>query len=149
MLDSGENPKISEVQKEKDDERLLALTDDFEKEGQETTIEEVKNDILNNPDWLLDSNIFDEDQVESNNNLLSALRENKISELDNLYDFSRTESVNIAFVLRFLEVFSETYDFPYVWRGGSLEDVDKSIKGTFTFFVKEAKSFVMKSYTGT
>ncbi len=148
MRDLSEYPPISEVTKDKDDTRLKNLVDEYEPDGWQKVVQEIAIDICLDPSWLLDKNSVDGYQVEFNQRLINLVEENGISSLDDLSKFRIDTNAKVAFVMRFMEIFSEKYDYPYVWRGGELDNLDGGVRGTFTFFAGEAKRRVKHSYGG-
>lgn len=142
MSDRGEMHRISEVVKDSEDERLMLLTGESEWKN---VVENVTEEILNDPRWLLSTDVFNTKQVEFNRKLLSGIKLNGLKSLDDVHLLSEDHKTSFAFVMCFMERFSITYDFPYVWRGGSLENMDNGLYGSFTFFVGSAKDLVEKS----
>ena len=108
-------------------------------------VSEVLLDILEEPGWMLDPAILGQEIVVGNKELLDDLNENPIESLDELPG----EGIFVrSFIFRFLEVFSQKFDTPYVFRGGDLSDLENGIRGSFTFFFDEAKEHVTQSYIG-
>jgi hypothetical protein len=147
MSEPSEMPKISEV-KDSEDERLMKLTDIYEDDGWTKTVKDVTNEILNSPGWLESEKYLPSYTIYFTRKLLERIRSDGLERLDDLMKHVIDSPACNAFVLRFMEVFSEKYNFPYVWRGGSLKDLDGRVIGTFTFFVGVAKDKVMNSYDG-
>src|SRR3989338_2717352 len=147
MPEISEKLKISEVS-DSEDERLRELTYQYNDTGWKKTLTEVTNEVLENPGWLIEKEYLTENTIHFVQNLLNRIKSEGLKNIDQLIQISHDQPSCNAFVVRFLEIFSEKYDFPYIWRGGSLSDVEGKLRGTFTFSVGEAKGFVHRSYDG-
>jgi|SRR3989339_392243 len=139
---------VSEVRRDSEDQRFWRLVEETDA-GWKTTIKDVSRKVLADPGWLVSDEVFRKYELEKIKSFLSELSVDDLTSLDGLTSRYRLgQYIFEAFILRFIEVFSEEFNFPYVWRGGSLKNLEGGVRGTFAFDTDTAKSFVESSYDG-
>ena len=121
-----EIPRISDLSLHlaREKERLLRLIDPYHKEGWATTLGVIAQEIIGKPDWLTDGQSLPQYAQANVEKLLQGIRERGLSSLDDLSEYTRDSLTQTAFVIRFMEIFARKFNFPNVWRGGELGDVE-------------------------
>lgn len=146
MIGSYEWPKISTLQSDHEDKRLSKFVNQREACGWAAVVGVVTAEICKNPGWIVDARYPPLDYIKRLKELLEKLQIDRLKDLDSLDRYHLEQRPKDAFVLRFMEIFSQKYNFPYVWRGGSLDNLNQGVTGTFTFIVGMAKSKVSRTY---
>lgn len=131
-------------------EHELAMSEIMKRENWEKHLAEILEQIIYDPQWLVDDNVFSKWQAKLNGQeLLQLHRAFRGDGLPSrLNDIVGDSNALEALTIRVMEVFAEKFGFTHVYRGGSLNNLKGGLSGTFTFDPEVAKGFVKRSYSG-
>lgn len=129
-------------------EQEIELSEVIKPQEWEKYVNEVMNEVINNPSWLIDTKILPERKAQQISRILNnQLSSKSIKSLSEVFTLVRDQKITDAIVVRFMEVFSEKFGFTHIYRGGSLNDLKTGVSGSFTFSPDVAKGFVNQSYS--
>ncbi len=132
-----------------DNRRLLNDLIEKRHGGWKNTMREVFGEMNRDLGWLMTAPAIANFHKERFPGLVAKIGDSKLESLDHLQGLAN-DSVRVEYVVvRFLDIFSEKYDMPYVWRGGSVDDLtNNGLNGTYTFNEEVARGYVMRGFAG-